>query len=210
MAQDSALVTAANALPAQQFESSYVQGALRSAEISQDLALDFYSSAHLGDGLRNACLALIEHTSSDAYRQSSIGWNPVDKLEELADPAMRFLILRDVASSSLAGFASFMICCEDGLDTIYCYEIHLEERLRGRGLGAQLMGALEAIGRAVGVEKAMLTVFTSNVSARRFYQALGYELYDEEDVPSPKRLRGRKTPKPEPSYLIMAKDLLDR
>ncbi|KAL2003817.1 hypothetical protein VTN02DRAFT_2171 [Thermoascus thermophilus] len=99
------------------------------------------------------------------------------------------------------GFLSFMVTYEDGKEVIYCYEIHLSPTLRGKGVGKHLMTLYEEIGRRVGLEKAMLTVFKANTVARRFYERLGYDV--DEYSPQPRRLRNGTVK--EPDYLILSK-----
>ena len=101
------------------------------------------------------------------------------------------------------GFCSFMLTLEDGLEVLYCYEIHLDERVRGKGIGKWMMGVLEEVGRRAEVEKAMLTVFRRNEVAVRFYERLGYGV--DEFSPGPKKLRNGVVK--EVDYLIMSKSL---
>lgn len=104
---------------------------------------------------------------------------------------------------SIIAFLSFMLTYEDGFKVIYCYEVHVLEGWRGKKIGKGLMEILESIGRAVGVEKSMLTVFTTNEHAQDLYRYLGYDVDDYS--PQPKRLRGGKIKQPD--YLIMSKTL---
>lgn len=96
-----------------------------------------------------------------------------------------------------------MVTYEDGKDVVYCYEIHLSPMARGKGLGVLLMGQMEAIGQLIGVEKAMLTVFKSNLAARGFYMKGGYEV--DENSPQPRMLRNGTVKEPE--YEILSKRL---
>ena len=105
--------------------------------------------------------------------------------------------------AAVGGFLSFMLTWEDGVEVVYCYEIHLEEGVRGKGWGRRLMGLLEEVGRRAGVEKAMLTVFRRNEAAVRFYERLGYG--EDEFSPRPKKLRSGVAK--EVDYLIMSKAL---
>jgi N-alpha-acetyltransferase 40 len=73
----------------------------------------------------------------------------------------------------VVGFLSFMLTIEDDYPVIYCYEIHLQPYMRGCGLGRHLMGLVEEIGRRVGVDKAMLTVFLRNKDGMKFYERIG-------------------------------------
>ncbi|KAJ6015524.1 hypothetical protein N7540_010115 [Penicillium herquei] len=106
-------------------------------------------------------------------------------------------------NGDVLGFLSFMVTYEDGKEVIYCYEIHLSSAVRGQGLGALLMNRMEEIGKLVGLEKAMLTVFKSNVAACRFYEKLGYEV--DECSPRPRKLRNGTIK--EWDYLILSKRL---
>lgn len=207
--------------------------------------LDVYSAGTISTTDLNACLDLVELTSSEDYAASGAGWSRPKKRKEMKLPDMKYLILRDCASSpdlrqagvgagtdkadepkvkarspgnangglegsadehankksDVLGFLSFMVTYEDGKEVVYCYEIHLAAAGRGRGLGALLMDRMEEIGRSVGVEKAMLTVFRSNVVACRFYEKIGY-LVDEYS-PQPRKLRNGTIK--EFDYMILSK-----
>lgn len=110
---------------------------------------------------------------------------------------------REPGNVDVRGFLSFMVTYEDEKEVIYCYEIHLAPMARRRGLGGILMDRMEEIGRLVGLEKAMLTVFKSNEDARRFYQKGGYVV--DEYSPQPRRLRNGTIK--EFDYEILSKDL---
>ncbi|PWY86080.1 acyl-CoA N-acyltransferase [Aspergillus heteromorphus CBS 117.55] len=100
----------------------------------------------------------------------------------------------------ILGFLSFMITYEDGLEVIYCYEVHVTPSMRGQGIGRRLLASMMEIGRRIGMEKAMLTVFKANVSAQRLYEALG--LVTDESSPRPRRLRNGMVK--EADYRIMS------
>jgi ribosomal protein S18 acetylase RimI-like enzyme len=154
-----------------------------------------------------ACFALIEQTSSNDYTSSSIGWSPIKKRKEMRLPDMRYLLLRRQETSPterrtpVRGFGSFMTTYEDGKEVLYCYEIHLHPSLQGQGVGGQLMAFVEEIGRRIGLEKVMLTVFMANEPAVRFYEKLGYVV--DEFSPQPRKLRNGRVK--EADYLILSK-----
>lgn len=100
----------------------------------------------------------------------------------------------------MVGFMSFMITYEDGKEVVYLYEIHLSSGVQKQGLGKRLLLILMEIGRRVGMEKAMLTVFTSNGVAQRLYEAIGFDT--DEYSPRPRRLRNGMVK--EPDYRIMS------
>ncbi|KAB8249959.1 GNAT family acetyltransferase Nat4 [Aspergillus flavus] len=183
-------------------------------------SLDIYTAASIPDADFEACFKLIEETSSDAYKESGWGWSPKKKTKEMRLPDMRYLILRrgpkttpentGSAEGGIApptgqflGFTSFMVTYEDGKEVVYCYEIHLSSAAQGLGLGSQLMMRLVNIGRRIGLEKVMLTVFRSNDKAVRFYYKLGFT--EDEYSPPPRILRNGMVK--EPDYMILSKSL---
>lgn len=189
--------------------------------------LRHYTSGSLPADLFEACFNLIELTSGDAYRASLKGWSSKAKKAEMKDKEMHYVVLlskqnpstdstesdhipaESKEQSAIEGFVSYMLTTDDGVPVIYIYEIHLAASARGRGIGKALMDCIDKIGKHEGMEKAMLTVFVSNVDAIRFYTKLGYEKWDEEYIPPRKRLRSHETEERKPSYIIMAKTLTE-
>ncbi|KAL8792637.1 MAG: hypothetical protein Q9195_004765 [Heterodermia aff. obscurata] len=156
-----------------------------------------------------ACFKLVERTSSQDYKSSSVGWSAARKRQEMADQDMKYLLLTTSDGANFTtvyrvhGFLSFMLTREDEQPVIYCYEVHLWPSLRGRGIGSKLMRLMEEIGVRAGVQGSMLTVFTKNEAAEKLYVRMGYGLHDSS--PSPRRLRGGRTKIPD--YLILWKTL---
>lgn len=68
---------------------------------------------------------------------------------------------------------------------VWLYELELEERFRGCGLGREAMLAFENLARELGAAKVTLNVFGGNEVARSLYRSLGYA---EEAVNMGKRL----------------------
>lgn len=181
-------------------------------EQQETYSLEVYSSASIPQADLDACFDLVELTSSEAYKQSSVGWSRVRKKKEMKLSDMRYILVRkDLAGNGaeheegtgVEGFLSFMVTYEDGLEVIYCYEIHLSPAIRGKGIGAQLMRLYEEAGRKAELKKAMLTVFRQNNISMPFYKKLGYEV----DVFSPKPKRLRNGVVKEADYLILSKSL---
>lgn len=158
--------------------------------------------------LLEQCLWLIESTSAEDYRNSESKWSASRKRKEMRFPDMRYVILVEHqedghADPKVAGFVSFMITYEDGRQVVYCYEIHLAEPYQGKGMGKKLMVVVEGVGRKVGVEKCMLTVFKANKRAVKMYERLGYS--EDEFSPAPRKLRNGTVK--EARYMILSKDL---
>ncbi|GJN70402.1 hypothetical protein PLIIFM63780_003007 [Purpureocillium lilacinum] len=149
----------------------------------------------------DACFDLVEKTSGDDYRSSSVGWHPAAKKKEMRLPDLRYILVKD-SIGQIRGFTSMMPTYENGEPVVYCYEIHLEDELQGTGLGKQLMGHLIAAAEGIpSVDKAMLTCFASNARARAFYEGLGFGL--DESSPRERRLRGGKVVVPD--YVILSR-----
>ncbi|XRM47484.1 N alpha-acetyl-transferase [Aspergillus tubingensis] len=209
------LVERTNKLSIQEFTSKYItpefltytyQPEPPSSTDEQWYKLSIHSAASIPTNDLNACFDLIEETSSEAYRNSSTGWSPSKKKKEMKLPDMKYLVVRreeltpSVGEGDVVGFMSFMITYEDGKEVVYLYEIHLSAGVQKQGLGKRLLLLLMEIGRRVGVEKAMLTVFTSNGVAQRLYEAIGFGT--DEYSPRPRRLRNGMVK--EPDYRIMS------
>lgn len=207
-------VRAACMLTRAQFETNILAPSMADLNLPTDVTLLFETASSISSADFEACFGLIRDTSSAAYKASSRGWSPRKKKAEMKEDDMRFLLLRksvpddsSPGAGAVVAFLSFMITVEDELPVAYCYEVHVTPAMQGRGLGATLMSLMHRVGVATSMEKAMLTVFTSNHAAIRFYQRIGYYQYDEEVVKVPIRLRTGGKPTATPSYIIMAKDL---
>lgn len=121
----------------------------------------------------------------------------------MREPDLRYILVKDSAGQ-VCGYISLMPTMEEGEAVVYCYEIHLKPDLRGTGLAGLLMGFLDTIAKNIEVmEKVMLTVFTCNTRAVKFYQHCGFEV---DDI-SPRRRKLRNGVVKEPDYVIMSKSV---
>jgi ribosomal protein S18 acetylase RimI-like enzyme len=176
-------------------------------------SLEIHTASSMPKPAFDCCLDLIELTSSAAYKHSAVGWSRMKKRKEMKLLDMRYILVcredqlkgkeKHEDDSNVEGFLSFMVTYENGIEVIYCYEIHLAPSIQKQGIGKRLIHLYEEIGRNVGVEKAMLTVFRSNKISMRFYEKLGYG--EDEFSPKPKRLRNGVTK--EPDYMILSKNI---
>ena len=92
-------------------------------------------------------------------------------------------------------------------DSLYVFEIQLDETVRGAGLGSKAMSLLEEMGREMNtlargkskaLEKVCLTVFKCNQKAVEFYEKIGYKV----DNCDPSNFGTHE------DYIIMSKALL--
>lgn len=109
-------------------------------------------------------------------------------------PQMRFPL---VAEETLAGFFTthsafvavdclgrvlgqvlYAIIGEDEQRSIYFFLPHVDEALRGQGIGSRLIAAVEDIGREAGCAGVTLGVDVNNPQARALYERRGYAVFD--------------------------------
>ncbi|KAF2652543.1 acyl-CoA N-acyltransferase [Lophiostoma macrostomum CBS 122681] len=167
-----------------------------------------------------ACFDIVQSTSATDYKSSALKWRPSEKLKEMQDEDMWYILLRDpdpanasptrdmTSFSPIIGFLSFMFTHDDPphqhRTVLYIYEVHLIDSYRGKGLGTHLMETIDEIAKFVRLNKIMLTVFTSNTGGRRLYEKLGF--VKDECCPPIRQVRRRTI---EPDYLILSKELAD-
>ncbi|MCJ1285961.1 hypothetical protein MMC26_005303 [Xylographa opegraphella] len=202
------LIEGINALPLSTFASLYLPDNHRCSsythpQSSTTYKIYLHTSNTISSADLSSCFNLIATTSASTYTASSKGWHPRRKQKEMRLPDLRYFLVKRTPDSPPEGFLSFMLTYEDGKEVLYVYEIHFAETLRRGGLGKRLMGLVEEVGRKVGVEKAMLTVFVANEDARNFYEKLGYDV--DAFSPEERTLRGGIVIVPD--YVILSKGL---
>ena len=92
--------------------------------------LDLKRSSDMSNVELDACFNLIDETSGQAYRSSSVGWHVGPKKEEMRSPDLRYILVKD-AEGVLKGFTSMMPTIENSDPVVYCFEIHLKPELQG-------------------------------------------------------------------------------
>ena len=100
----------------------------------QAYRLSLTGAGRLGAAGLEACYGLIERTSRADYEASSFGWKPAKKRAEMRSPELRYVLVHDDAAADggrLVAFTSLMPTYEEGQPVVYCYEVHLQEDLRG-------------------------------------------------------------------------------
>ncbi|CAH8252719.1 unnamed protein product [Arabidopsis lyrata] len=79
--------------------------------------------------------------------------------------------------NQIAGFVHYRFTLEEEIPVLYVYEIQLESRVQGKGLGEFLMQLIELIASKNRMSAIVLTVLTSNALAMTFYTSiLGYRI----------------------------------
>ncbi|KAL1708733.1 acyl-CoA N-acyltransferase [Schizophyllum commune] len=116
----------------------------------------------------------------DMYINSSWGWHPEDKLEELFHPDARFILVRRPLEEGLGevvAFLSFRFDMEEGEEVAYLHEVHVCSSCRRQGLGRILTDQLRRIASHYKMSSVMLTVFDANTPALKLYESLGFVLH---------------------------------
>jgi RimJ/RimL family protein N-acetyltransferase len=58
----------------------------------------------------------------------------------------------------------------------FIFDVHIEEKFRGKGYGKEIMSLIEEKARELGIKKIGLHVFAYNAVARKLYEDLGYKV----------------------------------
>ncbi|EAU93039.2 hypothetical protein CC1G_06759 [Coprinopsis cinerea okayama7 len=117
---------------------------------------------------------------------SSLGYDPPAKRDEIFHRLSRFILvykspLEEGEAQKLVAYSTFRFDREDEDNVVYCYELQVDEIMRGVGIGRKLMGCLESVAEAYGMDKVMLTNL-ANEKAFRFYMQCGFKV--DESSPS--------------------------
>ena len=146
----------------------------------KELSIVFTHSKKITEARWKDCLLLFENNMGNMYRNSSWGLDMEAKSEEMKHEKARYLLAID-NDENLAGFVHFRFEYDDdespSCAVLYIFEIQIEADYRRCGLGKQLMGIAERIGREQSMTKVVLTVFKTNQQAMGFYtKKLQYEI----------------------------------
>ncbi len=80
---------------------------------------------------------------------------------------------------NIIAFASFRFEWDDEEEpeypVLYCYELQVSSIMQGHGIGKQLMTLLVQIADRLKMWKVLLTCFTSNSAALKFYRGIGFD-----------------------------------
>ena len=106
---------------------------------------------------------------ADPIRALAIARSTADLLErDLADPARPCLVAR--LDGEVVGVAIGGVQLDEG----HVHDLAVAERVRGQGIGARLLAALEDALQGRGATATTLEVRPSNVAARGLYGRLGF------------------------------------
>eukprot|EP00112_Aurelia_sp_Birch-Aquarium-sp1_P008049 Seg1882.1 transcript_id=Seg1882.1/GoldUCD/mRNA.D3Y31 product="N-alpha-acetyltransferase 40" protein_id=Seg1882.1/GoldUCD/D3Y31 len=123
---------------------------------------------------KNFVYGLTKSNMQQLYEKSSWGWKDKDKYEEITDDKAWYLLAYDNDKDKAVGISHFRFDFDFDDPVLYCYEIQLEENVRGNGLGKFMLQILELIAFRAKMCKIMVTVFKENKDAVNFFNNLKY------------------------------------
>ena len=134
-----------------------------------------YFASPLPSDLHDACMLLFQANMGELYEKSEWGLDLQEKAEELRHEHARFLIVTpNKESRDLVAFVHFRFDVNDDdqptEEVLYVYEIQVSLDARRFGLGKRLMNIMELVGTKTYMRKVMLTVFSNNHAAMKFYK----------------------------------------
>ncbi|XP_048228033.1 N-alpha-acetyltransferase 40 isoform X3 [Ricinus communis] len=101
------------------------------------------------------------------------------KRREMVTPEARYIFVYEAANNNrkfienemiLVGFVHYRFTLEEEFPVLYVYEIQLQSRVQGKGLGKFLMQLIECIARKSCMSAVVLTVQKANEAAMDFYK----------------------------------------
>lgn len=111
----------------------------------------------------------VESNLKKMYEQSRMKWNRREKVNEMKHKDQRIIIAEDEGVQEQTAFLTFRWDLEEGRAVMYVYELFVNEKGRGKGIGQAMMRLAEMICRAHKVPEIMLTVFSYNSAAMKLY-----------------------------------------
>ncbi|KAI6047583.1 acyl-CoA N-acyltransferase [Pisolithus marmoratus] len=147
----------------------------------RQFSISIRTAMSLSEHERAQIWGLFEENMYTLYANSSFGWAPRSKKQEMFDARSRFIIAsqEDTLTRNtpdIVAYTIFRFDKEEYQDVVYCYELQVSKNARHCGLGKLLTQRLSDIGATWGMKKVMLTVFKANRSALSFYRSVGFSI----------------------------------
>nr|CAB3264179.1 N-alpha-acetyltransferase 40 [Phallusia mammillata] len=132
-----------------------------------NLDLECFTSANLDPDILNWAFLLTKENMQNQY-ESNWGWNDKEKLKELKEDRIKFLVAFDENKKPVA-FTSFRFDLDFGEPVVYCYEIQLINSVQRKGLGKFLIQILHLFAIRYQMHKVVATVLHTNTASRNFF-----------------------------------------
>ncbi|KAJ1438637.1 GNAT domain [Sesbania bispinosa] len=209
-----------------------VEELIRTANAKRDHLASFPADRHfqinglsvcLKSGHGNKLSSSVKHYIQGLLKLNMEGpygseWPEEEKVKrrEMVAPEARYIFVHEVSNSNvddtsaicledsgpLVGFVQYRFILEEEIPVLYVYELQLEPRVQGKGLGRFLMQLIELMAQKNCMGAVMLTVQKANLLAMNFYTSkLRYII----STMSPSKVN----PMMEKSYEILCKTFND-
>ena len=132
----------------------------------------------LSEDTEKACMEIFTKNMKTLYEKCSWGLDLDKKLEELRHKQAKFLTVT-TSNGDVAAFCHFRF---EEKQVLYIWELQVCSEYQGLGLGSLIISTLELVASSLGNMTLMLTVFTNNSNARKFYERIGFKT--DKDSPS--------------------------
>lgn len=183
-------------------------------KLSDSVSLRSITPVHLmEEHMVEGFLSIVEKNLGKFYiAKNGDDWKE-EKFEEMVESGLIYISYHD-NNSNLAGFLSVKLVNEFSSKSLYLYEIHLDQKYQGLGLGSKLIEGFHNAAKELkllynnpdvkysqyfNLSRTSLTVFSDN-RALAWYFKLGY--FINEDSPRDKVLRSKIT---KPAYYMLSK-----
>ncbi|CAH9061615.1 unnamed protein product [Cuscuta epithymum] len=164
-------------------------------------------SVYMESGRGNKLSSQMKHYIQGLLKENMRGpygseWPTEEKVKrkEMVAPEARYIFVYEIPSANpsgipavgyqdsdevktaddkcqVVGFVHYRFTIEEEIPVLYVYELQLEQRVQGKGLGEYLMQLMELIGSKSKMGAVVLTVQKANVVAMKFYTSkLGYSV----------------------------------
>jgi len=137
------------------------------------MTLECRTAQNSSEDERTIVFDLTKKNMQELYEKSNWGWKDKDKYMELTDEKSWYLLAKD-SENKIVGISHFRFDLDFDDPVLYCYEIQLEEQVRGKGLGKFMIQILELMAFRAKMNKIMVTVFKDNTEAVKFFTNMKY------------------------------------
>ena len=132
------------------------------------LDLKIEAPSEVTDEQRQWCVGLLKTNMAKVYEEGGFPWSDTEQTSLLKEADARLLLVRD-ADGCLLGFSHFRYLIEGDVPVLYVYELQLEERVTGKGLGRHVMAMFQLAAVKTGMHSVMATVMRQSDRAMRFF-----------------------------------------
>lgn len=195
----------------QNLSSSSFYPHLKSQLNGETFAFNCHAVHHVSDSQLLQFVDLVDANLREFYiKTSGKDWKQ-SKGKEMLENGLVYTWY-EADDKSMAAFVSYKLCYDECAEckVLYLYEIHVDPRYQGCGLGLKIMGSFHKLAEHLQRTKhphftslggTSLTVFPTNVRACQWYFKLGYTFSD--GSPRDKILRTKRVIKP--AYYILVR-----